>query len=109
MSDLTKRSSGASNEWIAVYITHNLPEAHIVAGRLEYEGIPAMVNQAIGRSAIGITIGRMGEVAVLVHPADYDRALEILDPEGPDELPDSTADVTYHWDDDLEDNDDIVE
>ena len=81
-----------------VYITHDLSEAHIVAGRLQSESIPAIVDHAAGRSAIGITIGSFGEVRVLVHPANYDRAIEILFPEGVDALPDNTNRIIYHWD-----------
>jgi hypothetical protein len=54
-----------------VYITHNAPEAHVVAGRLETEGIPAMVYYEAGAGALGIHIGSLGEVKVLVHPGNY--------------------------------------
>lgn len=77
---------------MVVYTAYNLPEAHIVAGRLQSEDIPAMVHQVPGASAIGIQIGRLGEVTVLVRAEDYMTALAILEPES---LPDSTDDVRY--------------
>jgi Putative prokaryotic signal transducing protein len=84
-----------SIEWMIVYITHNLPDAQIVAGRLQFEGVMALVNYAPGASALGITIGSLGEVSIVVHPDDYERALQILDPDGFDELPDTTDDESY--------------
>jgi hypothetical protein len=82
-------------QWMVVYVTHNVPEAHIVAGRLESEGIPAMVHQVPGASALGIHIGSLGEITVLVREADYSRAMMILDPDTPDLLTDSSDDMIY--------------
>jgi hypothetical protein len=87
-------------EWMSVLATYNLAEAQIVAGRLQYEGIPALVNAPIGSAAMGID---MGAIHVLVHPQNYERALEILHPEPLDELPETTDDITYKWDDDDDD------
>jgi len=84
-----------SLQWMIVYITHNLPEAQIVAGRLQFEGIMSLINYALGASALGITIGSLGEVSIVVHPDDYERALQILGPDGFDELPDTTDDESY--------------
>ena len=91
---------------MVVYATHNLPEAYIVAGRLQHEGIPAMVHTQTGAGAIGITIGRLGEVTVLVNFSDYERALTILDVSGPEELPDNTDDISFLWPDDGDEIDD---
>lgn len=90
-----------------VYTTHNVPAAYIVAGRLESEGIAALVYQEPGASALGIHIGSLGEVKVLVNPHNYEQALSILEPELPDALPDAAGDVSY-WlpDSDEEDDDD---
>jgi hypothetical protein len=82
-------------EWLVVYSTHNLNEAYIVAGRLKVEGIQSLVHRQVGAGALGITIGALGEVQVLVKPADYDHALNILDPDDPDMLPDNTDDIHY--------------
>ncbi|MEO8396043.1 MAG: DUF2007 domain-containing protein [Chloroflexota bacterium] len=66
---------------MVVYVASSEPEAYIVAGRLQSEGIEAFVHQEpIGR-AYGLSIGPLGEVKVLVRPDQYDQALNILDDE----------------------------
>jgi hypothetical protein len=82
-------------QWMVAYTTYSLPEAHIVAGRLEYEGIPAMVHQMPGGNAIGVRIGNLGEITVLVREKDYSAAVAILASDEPDTLVDSTDDVRY--------------
>ncbi len=80
---------------MVVYTAYNLSEAHIVAGRLEVEGIRALVHRQVGAGAIGITFGKLGEVSVVVRASDYEQALAILDPDEPESLPDSTDDIIY--------------
>ena len=82
-------------DWMIVYETPVETEAHIVAGRLQVEGIQAVVYRQPGAAALGITIGRLGSVTVLVKPVDYERALSILEPDELDELPNTTDDITY--------------
>lgn len=82
-------------EWLIVYSTNDLADAHIQAGRLEVEAIPVMVHGQPGASALGITIGTLGEIHVLVRPQDYDTALEILEAEDHPELPDTSNAVIY--------------
>jgi hypothetical protein len=84
-----------SPEWMVVYITYNFLEAQIVAGRLEFEGIQALVYQEPGANAIGIRIGRMGEVKILVRAEDYDMAETLLFPDEPDILPDDTDRIIF--------------
>ncbi len=78
-----------------VYETPVETEAHIVAGRLQVEGIQAIVYRQPGAAALGITIGRLGSITVLVHPPDYERALALLEPDEFEELPNTTDDITY--------------
>lgn len=87
-------------EWIAIYISHNLQEAHIISGKLRAYDVPSMVHTVPGASAFGITYGNMGEIKVLIHPDDYDRAKEILEPDTPDELESNTDKIQYIWQDD---------
>ncbi len=94
-------------EWMVIYVTQHLNDAEIVAGRLKHEGIPAFVDHMAGRSAIGLTLGMWGEVKVLVHPTNYDVACEILFPDEPDELPDSTHDENTIYYDDWKADDDV--
>ena len=79
------------NEFMVVYVASSDPEAHIVAGRLQSEGIPTWVHQEPVGSAYGITVGPLGEVRVLVRSDDYERALAILeqDPDTDTLLPDA--------------------
>lgn len=72
-------------QYMIVYVTHSPPAAHVVAGRLEHEGIKTMIYKEAGSSAFGVNIGKWGEIKVLVHPDDYELALYIL--ENPPELP----------------------
>jgi len=82
-------------DWMIVYETPVETEAHIVAGRLQVEGIQAVVYRQPGAAALGITIGKLGSVTVLVRPSDYERSLLLLEPDDYDELPDTTDDITY--------------
>mgnify|MGYP002398477317 CR=1 FL=1 len=64
---------------MVVYIAYSEPEAYIIVGRLQTEGIPAFVQQeAIGK-VYGFAGGPLGDVRVLVNAQDYDRAQAILD------------------------------
>lgn len=90
-----------ANELMVVYVTNNDVEARIVAGRLESEGIPALVQQEPAGSALGITVGLLGEVRVAVRAEDYDAALEVLDTDPNDPaLPDELDDILYDDDPD---------
>jgi hypothetical protein len=91
---------------MVVYLTYNPPEAYIVAGRLQSEGINAWVHQPVGANAIGITIGPLGEVRVLVDAPDYDRALAILNEDAPAELSDDVDRFIYGINDSDEDDPD---
>jgi hypothetical protein len=86
--------------WMVVFTTYNLPEAHIVAGRLESENIPAMVHQALGASALGISIGALGEIHVVVHAENYETALKILHPLASNALPEDADQIIYEDEDD---------
>ena len=83
-------------EWQAVCILPSIQEAHIIAGRLQAEGIETMIQGEAGASALGFTIGNWGEVRVLVSPEDYSDAMDLLFPEGDEELDDS------EWDEDFD-------
>ncbi len=65
--------------WEVVFSTSSRTEAHIILGRLESEGIQAIMNSEAGRDALGIHIGKLGEIQVLVHESEAERARAILD------------------------------
>lgn len=104
---LHKRSGGAAGaDWIAVQVTHNLPEAHIIVGKLRTFDIPAMIHQEAGATAIGITFGNLGEIKILVSPADYDRALALIQPENSDQLESNNDRIQLIWPDEAENDTD---
>ena len=80
---------------MAAWVTYAPHEAQIVAGRLRSEGIQALVHQQAGAGALGIRIGQLGEVRVLVHPDDYETALDILNPEAPHALPGDRSRIIF--------------
>ncbi len=76
--DLIPRSHHPDG-WMAVYRTYDAADAHIVAGRLEHEGIPSWIYQDSLGKTIGLRIGPLGEVFVLVRPELYEEAKAILE------------------------------
>jgi hypothetical protein len=82
-----------------VYTAYDLAEAHIVAGRLEFEGIRALIQHQPGRGALGITYGNLGAIHIAVVPENYDDALAILSDEAATDeaeaLPETTAPIYF--------------
>jgi len=110
---LQKSPKPNNPEWVAIYITHSLQEAHIISGKLQTFDVPSMVHTVPGASAMGITIGNLGEIKVLIHPNDYDNAEKILFGNDSQQLEENTDKVQYIWQDDgdgaeyyIEDDDD---
>ena len=65
-------------EPVVVWEAANPLEAHVVKGRLESEGIPAIIRgEAVG-NVYGLTIGSLAQTDVLVPAALAERATEIL-------------------------------
>jgi hypothetical protein len=83
-------------EWMVVYSTHDLNDAHIVAGRLEVEGIKSFIQRESLANVFGITFGALGGTNVLVNPEDYTRALAILEPDELYALSDDNEDIIYY-------------
>ena len=87
------RSMSEFHNWVQIYKTYGMPEAQIIAGQLQTAGIPAQVYPLEAGSQIGITVGKLGEVAVMV-PADrLEEAEEIIF----EPLPEN-------WEDEIEDD-----
>lgn len=61
-----------------VYIAVGQPEAEIIKGRLENEGIPAMLRYESAGLIYGITVDGLGQVEVQVPSALADEARQIL-------------------------------
>jgi hypothetical protein len=64
--------------WMSVYVTNSVPDAYIVVGRLDVDGIRSWVQQEAAGAALGLTVGQMGAVQVLVNPEDFEAAMAIL-------------------------------
>ena len=62
-----------------VYIANGQPEAEIVKGRLENEGIPAVLRYESAGIVYGLTIDGLGQVEVQVPSSLAQLAREILD------------------------------
>ena len=100
---MSLRKRGESNDspqWIAAYITHNLQEAHILLGKLQANDVPAMIHQEAGASALGITLGNLGEIKILVSPTDYDQAIALLYAENEDQIESNNDKIQLIWQDD---------
>jgi hypothetical protein len=67
-----------SSKLVTVHTADNLPEAEIVKGRLEFEGIPAILKYESAGMVIGVTVDGLGQIDVQVPEAYQKRALEIL-------------------------------
>ncbi|MCY4017859.1 MAG: DUF2007 domain-containing protein [Chloroflexi bacterium] len=87
-------------QWIVVYITNNLQEAYILAGKLKANEIPALIHQEAGATALGITLGNLGEIKILVMPTDYERAERILFTESNEQIEASNDKMRIIWQDD---------
>ena len=74
----TTTGGGTTQEPVVVWEAANNLEAQIVKGRLESEGIPAIIRgEAIG-SIYGLTTGSLAATDVLVPAPLADRAVDIL-------------------------------
>ncbi len=65
------------HEWVQVFKSFGMPEAQIIAGRLQSDGIPAQVYPLEAGNQFGITVGKLSEVVVMV-PADRFKEAEDL-------------------------------
>lgn len=63
---------------ITVYVASGQPEAQIVKGRLEIEGIPVMLRYESAGLVYGLTIDGLGQVEVQVPSSVAQRARDIL-------------------------------
>lgn len=64
--------------WKTVAKTPGITPAHIIAGRLQAEGIPARAWQEAAGQAIGLTVGLLGTGHVQVPEEYFDQATELL-------------------------------
>lgn len=63
---------------ITVYTAAGQPEAQIIKGRLENEGIPALLRYESAGIVLGLTIDGLGQVDVQVPASRVEEAKQIL-------------------------------
>jgi len=63
---------------ITVYVASGQPEAQIIKGRLEIEGIPAMLRYESAGIIYGLTIDGLGQVEVQVPSTLAEEARQVL-------------------------------
>ena len=69
----------SNNKYTTIYTANGQPEAHIIKGRLELEGIPVILRYESLGLVYGLTVDGLGQVEIQV-PADLiQNAKEILD------------------------------
>lgn len=68
----------SDQEPVVVWEAANAMEANIVRGRLESEGIPAIVRADAASQIFGLTTGGLARAEVLVPAPLADKAIEIL-------------------------------
>lgn len=77
----TTTGGGKFSEPVVVWEASNKLEAEIVKGRLESEGIPAIIRGEVLGSIVGLTTGSLAVTDVLVPAPLAERALELLNSE----------------------------
>lgn len=71
--------------WVVVTKTFGIMDAQIIAGRLDAEGIPVRVRPEEAGHRLGITIGKLGQVAVEVPELYLESAEAVLSVDFSDE------------------------
>lgn len=69
---------GSDSEPVVVWEAANSMEAHVVKGRLESEGIPALIQGEALATIYGLTAGNLATAKVLVPAPLADKAMAIL-------------------------------
>ena len=75
---MTTTGGGLDNEPVVVWGAANLMEAQVVKGRLESEGIPALIRGEALATIYGLTAGNLAVAKVLVPAPLADKALALL-------------------------------
>ena len=65
-------------KFVTVYVASGQPEAQIIKGRLESEGIPAMLRYESAGLVFGLTFDGLGQVKIQVPSSLAQEAREIL-------------------------------
>lgn len=74
----TTTGGGSDGEPVVVWEAANVMEAHVVKGRLESEGIPAIIRGEALAAIYGLTAGNLAAAKVLVPAPLAEKALDVL-------------------------------
>jgi len=74
----TTPGNSEPTRWMVVVLNVGPGEAAIIKGRLESEGIPALIQQEAVGTVLGLTVGPLGSASVLVPAPLVERSLAIL-------------------------------
>ncbi len=74
----TTTGGGSEGEPVVVWEAANIMEAHVVKGRLESEGIPAIIRGEALATIYGLTAGNLAVAKVLVPAPLAEKALAVL-------------------------------
>ena len=74
----TTTGGGSDGEPVVVWEAANVMEAHVVKGRLESEGIPAIIRGEALATIYGLTAGNLAAAKVLVPAPLAEKALDVL-------------------------------
>lgn len=77
-ASVTTTGGGLDDEPVVVWEAANLMEAQVVKGRLESEGIPALIRGEALAAIYGLTAGNLAAARVLVPAPLADKALALL-------------------------------
>lgn len=77
-SAATTTGGDSVNELVVVWEAAHLMEAHVVKGRLESEGIPALIRGEALAAIYGLTTGHLAVARLLVPAPLAEKALAIL-------------------------------
>ena len=77
MAEFGNRAGG---ELVVVFVSNGRYAAEIAKGKLESEGIQAMLKYEAVSSVFPVTVDGLGEVKVLVRAEDEKQARKILEP-----------------------------
>lgn len=98
-------SAPEGQSWLVVFSTYNPAEAHVIAGKLQSAGFHPWVHQEPGGSALGITVGLLGELRVLVLEQEYEAVQRLLEAD----LEYDSSDEEYDEEEDYDYEDDDIE
>lgn len=61
-----------------IYKTHDRLMSETIAAFLDAQGVKTIVDQDAAGSIFGFTVGRIGEVNILVHESQVDEAIALI-------------------------------